>query len=286
MTGTTRPVGELLRDWRRRRRMSQMDLALDAEISTKHLSFLETGRSVPSRSMVLRLAEHLAVPFRERNVLLSSAGFAPLFPERTLDDPELQAARACIDTVLAGHAPYPALAIDRRWIMVAANAAVAALTAGVEPLLLRPPVNVLRVSLHPAGLAPRIINLAEWRAHVLERLRRQIELSADPGLIDLAEEIRDYPLPPRTASDRAEEQRIGELPQIAVPLRLATIHGTLSFFSTVTVFGTPVDITLSELAIESFLPADAETTATMRRLAEAAAPGDDSGLALQAATAD
>jgi transcriptional regulator with XRE-family HTH domain len=250
--------------------MSQLDLALDAEISTKHLSFLETGRSAPSRAMLLRLSDHLTIPFRDRNVLLSSAGFAPLFPERGLDDPELLAARACIDTLLAGHEPYPALAVDRRWIMVAANAAVANLIAGVEPLLLRPPVNVLRLSLHPAGLAPRIINLGEWRAHIVERLRRQIELCGDPNLIDLVEEIRDYPMPPRTAAERTEEERVAASPRIAVPLRLATIHGTLSFFSTITVFGTPIDITLSELAIESFLPADAETGTIMRRLADAA----------------
>src|SRR5499426_4537715 len=183
MTGVqTQPVGNLLRKWRERRRLSQLDLACEAEISTRHLSFLETGRSLPSREMVLRLAEQLEVPLRERNVLLIAAGYAPAFPERPLGDPALQSARKAVDLVLAGHEPYPALAIDRHWTLVAANGAVNRLLAGVAAELLAPPINVLRLSLHPDGLAPRIANLAEWRQHLLERLRRQVDVSADPVL--------------------------------------------------------------------------------------------------------
>ena len=190
----TQPVGNLLRKWRERRRLSQLDLACEAEISTRHLSFLETGRSLPSREMVLRLAEQLEVPLRERNVLLIAAGYAPAFPERPLDDPALQAARKAVDLVLAGHEPYPALAIDRHWTLIASNNAVPPLLAGVEPSLLQPPVNVLRLSLHPAGLAPRIANLAEWRSHLLARLRHQIEVSADPVLEELLNELCGYPM--------------------------------------------------------------------------------------------
>src|ERR1019366_8857866 len=171
----SRPVGDLLREWRQRRRMSQLDLACEADISTRHLSFLETGRSTPSREMVLHLAERLDVPPRARNALLNAAGYAAAFPERRLDAPAMTAARQAIDLVLAGHEPHPALAVDRHWCMAAANRAVAPLIAGVDPALLRPPVNVLRLSLHPGGLAPRTVNLGEWRAHLLERLRQQIE---------------------------------------------------------------------------------------------------------------
>src|SRR5262252_3328197 len=189
----TQPVGNLLRKWRERRRLSQLDLACEAEISTRHLSFLETGRSLPSREMVLRLAEYLDVPLRERNALLVAAGYAPAFPERPLDDPALQSARQAVDLVLAGHEPYPALAIDRHWQLVTANAALQRLLAGAAPKLLNPPINVLRLSLHPDGLAPRIANLAEWRQHLLERLRRQIDVSADPVLSDLNPELSAYP---------------------------------------------------------------------------------------------
>jgi transcriptional regulator with XRE-family HTH domain len=261
-TSALRPVGDLLREWRQRRRMSQLDLACEAEISTKHLSFLETGRATPSREMVLHLAEQLDVPLRARNVLLNAAGYAPVFSERQLDDPAMAAARQAIDLVLAGHEPHPALAVDRHWCMAAANRAVAPLMTGVDPELLRPPVNVLRVSLHPAGLAPRTVNLAEWRAHLLAGLRQQIEVSGDPVLVDLLAELRSYDVPagplPRVAGpDRAV---------VAVPFRLATDHGVLSFLSTITVFGTPVDVTLSELALECFYPADQGTAEAMRRL--------------------
>jgi len=261
----TQPVGNLLRKWRERRRLSQLDLACEAEISTRHLSFLETGRSAPSREMVLRLAEQLEVPLRERNVLLVAAGYAPAFPERPLDDPALQAARKAVDLVLAGHEPYPALAIDRHWTLIASNNAVPPLLAGVEPFLLQPPVNALRLSLHPAGLAPRIANLAEWRSHLLSRLRRQIEVTADPILEELLNELCGYPAPGEavTATAGDDEDYAG----VVVPFRLVTEHGILSFISTTTIFGTPVDITLSELALESFFPADATTANALRRFA-------------------
>ena len=268
MSASTRSVGDLLREWRQRRRLSQLDLACDAEVSTKHLSFLETGRAQPSREMLLHLADRLAVPLRDRNVMLRAAGFASTYQERSMDDPEFRAARQSIDLILSVHEPNPALAIDRHWTMIAANRAVAHLIAGVDPLLLTPPVNVIRLSLHPAGLAPRIINLVEWRRHIIERLQHQIEITGDQAIQDLVEEVRDYPLPPGPpgrAPPRDHEQ-------VAVPFRLATIQGPLSFFSTTTVFGTPVDITLSELAIESFFPADQATAALMRRLMEETNP--------------
>jgi len=185
------PVGDHLREWRRRRRMSQLDLACEAEISSRHLSFVETGRAAPSREMVLRLAERLEVPMRERNVLLVAAGYAPIFPERSLASPELAAAREAIRIILDGHRPYPAFALDRRWNMVMSNGALPQLFDGVDPALLAAPVNVVRLSLHPRGVAPNILNLAEWRAHMLARLRHQVELTADPVLIDLlAEALR------------------------------------------------------------------------------------------------
>jgi transcriptional regulator with XRE-family HTH domain len=257
---STLTLGVLLREWRRRRRMSQLDLACDAEISTKHLSFLETGRSRPSRQMVLHLAGCLDVPLRDRNVMLTAAGFATVFQERSFNEPALDLVRRNVETVLAAYDPYPALAVDRHWTMLAANRAVAHLVAGAEPSLLRPPVNVLRLSLHPAGLASRIVNLAQWRAHVIARLRRQIDVSGDVALSDLLEEVRDYPGPRGVGPAEDHDQ-------IAVPFRLATIDGELSFFSTTTMFGTPVDITVSELAIEAFLPADAQTAEIMRRVA-------------------
>ena len=267
MMTSTRPVGDHLREWRQRRRMSQLELALEAEISTKHLSFLETGRAQPSRDMVLHLAERLDVPLRDRNVLLLAAGYAPVFRERPLADPALQAARGAVDLVLQGHEPYPALAVDRHWTLVAANRAVAPLLGGTAAALLKPPVNVLRLSLHPDGLAPRIANLAEWRAHLLERLRRQVDASADETLAGLLSELTAYPAPRRPQSAlSSDEQNYGG---VVVPLRLVVDGGVLSFFSTTTVFGTPVDITVAELALESFFPADAATTEALRRLAAA-----------------
>jgi transcriptional regulator with XRE-family HTH domain len=257
-TQTTERFGDLLRHWRQLRRLSQMELALEAEISTRHLSFIETGRSRPSRAMVLSLADRLDIPLRERNVLLAAAGFAPVFSQRALDDPELAAARRAIELVLKGHEPFPALAVDRHWTLMLMNDAVAPLLEGVSETLLKPPVNVLRLSLHPEGLAPRIANLAEWRAHLLERLRRQVELSADAVLIALMGELRGYPAPP---SGRQADPYGGVL----VPLRLKMGTGELRFFSTTTVFGTPIDVTLSELALESFYPADSATAAALQR---------------------
>jgi transcriptional regulator with XRE-family HTH domain len=259
------PVGTLLREWRQRRRMSQLDLAVEAEISSKHLSFLETGRALPSRDMLLHLAEQLAVPLRERNILLIAAGYAPVFPERSLEDPALGVARKAVELVLAGHQPAPALAVDRHWTLIAANNAIPPLLAGVDAALLQPPVNVLRLSLHPAGLAPRTVNLAEWRAHLLARLRHQIDLSADPVLIELMRELSGYPTLGSARSHKPARSR--EYAGVVVPFQLLTDAGQLTFFSTTTIFGTPIDITLSELAIESFFPADALTAAAMRRLA-------------------
>ncbi len=260
----TRTIGDHLREWRQRRRLSQLDLALDAEISTKHLSFLETGRAQPSREMVLRLAEELDVPLRERNVLLVAAGYAPIFAQRALDDPALQAARKAVDLVLKGHEPYPALAVDRHWHLVAHNAAIPPLIASASPQLLQPPVNVLRLSLHPQGLAPKIENLAEWRAHLLARLRQQIDATADAGLTALLEELAAYPAP--GAAKAARMNITQDYAGVVVPLRFATDTGTLSLFSTTTVFGTPVDVTLAELAIESFFPADTATVELLRKL--------------------
>jgi transcriptional regulator with XRE-family HTH domain len=259
MSGTS-AIGEQLRTWRQRRRLSQLDLALEAEISARHLSFLETGRSQPSREMVLTLAEHLAVPLRERNMLLVAAGFAPVFPERRLDDPALAPARQAVDLVLAGHEPYPALALDRHWTLVAANQAVARITAGVDPELLRPPVNAMRLALHPRGLAPRTENLSEWREHLLARLRRQIDLTADPAIVAMLEEFSQYPAPKRAAPH--------DVIAAVIPFRLITPEGTLSFVSTTMLFGTPIDVTLAELAIESFFPADTATAEALRRMAQ------------------
>ncbi len=264
-SASTRPIGDLLREWRERRRLSQLALALDAEVSTRHLSFLETGKARPSREMVLRLTERLDVPLRERNTMLLAAGFAPAYPERGLDDPALGVARAAIDRVLAGHEPFPALAIDRYWTLVAANRVVPALLTGVAPDLLQPPINVLRLSLHPDGLAPQIANLPEWRVHLLARLAHQIDVTADPRLAELLAELRGYPGGEETRPADTPLQDSG-LGGVAVPMRLETSRGALSFLSTTMVFGTPVDVTLSELAIESFFPADAPTAEALRRL--------------------
>ncbi|MET0338506.1 MAG: helix-turn-helix transcriptional regulator, partial [Caulobacter sp.] len=262
MTQTQSSVGDQLRSWRQRRRLSQLDLALAAEISTRHLSFLETGRSQPSRDMVLRLAGCLEVPMRERNALLVAAGFAPIFSERSLDDPAMTSARRAVDRILEGHSPYPAIAVDRAWNLVAANAAVGLLMQVDDPRLLAAPINVLRLSLHPRGIAPRILNYREWRTHVLERLKQQIEVSGDQALAALHDELAAYPPPPLPPLRPAAS----DLGGVAVPLLIDTEAGVLSFISTITIFGTPVDVTLSELAIESFFPADSQTAETLRRL--------------------
>ncbi|WP_376965698.1 helix-turn-helix domain-containing protein [Azospirillum sp. A26] len=256
------PVGALLRSWRQRRGLSQLDLACEADISTRHVSFLETGRSQPSRGMLIHLAERLDVPLRERNALLVAAGYAPVYSEHGLDSPAMQAARKAVDLVLTGHEPFPALAVDRHWQLLAANRAVAPLLEGVSAELLAGPVNVLRLSLHPDGLAARIGNWAQWREHVLSRLTRQIEAGADPVLVALRSELQGYPAP---ASGSEGGSEAGHHPDVVVPLRLHTSFGLLTLFSTTTVFGTAVDVTLSELAIEAFFPADAETAERLRR---------------------
>ncbi|MFM0740848.1 helix-turn-helix transcriptional regulator [Paraburkholderia xenovorans] len=268
----SRTVGDLLREWRQRRRMSQLLLAAEADISTRHLSFVESGRALPSREMVMHLAERLDVPLRARNALLIAAGYAPLFRERPLTDPQLTAAREAVDLVLKGHEPYPALAIDRHWTIVAANNALAPLLAGASPELLKPPVNALRLSLHPDGIAASIVNWHQWRAHVLARLQRQIDVSGDDTLSALRDELAAYPAPPGVDATAHHEESTTS--QVAVPLRLRTPIGVLSLFSTTTVFGTPVDITLSELAIEAFFPADPQTAAALRDHADANKHGE------------
>jgi transcriptional regulator with XRE-family HTH domain len=266
MTHTSPAVGQLLREWRQRRRMSQLDLAAEADISSRHLSFLETGRARPSREMVLHLAEHLTVPLREQNVLLVAAGYAPLFPERPLDAPELAVARQAMQQVLTGHEPYPALAVDRHWTLLASNRAIPLLLAGVDPVLLQPSVNVIRLSLHPSGLAPQIANYIEWRTHIIARLRQQVATSADPVLAELVDEVAAYPPPAGARSHGVTPPATSGL--IVLPLRLTTPAGLLSFISTTTVFGTPIDITVAELAIESFFPADAATAEALRGMLE------------------
>jgi transcriptional regulator with XRE-family HTH domain len=265
-SASTSAFGILLRDWRQRRRLSQLALALEADVSQRHLSFVESGRAQPSRDLVLHLAEQLEVPLRDRNKLLLAAGYAPVFNERPLDHPALGTVREAVERVLQGHEPYPAIAVDRYWTLLAANRIVAPMLGGVSPALLQPPVNVLRLSLHPEGLAPRIVNLPQWRSHLLERLRRQVEVSADPVLEQLLAELRDYPSPPERgrsvptarSSDTADNG-------VFIPFQFATTDGVLSFISTTTVFGTPVDVTVSELALECFFPADEATAVYLRR---------------------
>ena len=263
MVAAAPAFGNLLREWRQRRRLSQLELACEAEISTRHLSFVETGRSTPSRQMVLRLADQLAIPMRERNVLLVAAGYAPVYSERLLNDPALDAARKAIDLFLEVHKPYPAFAIDRHWNIVASNRALPGLYVGVADFLLEPPINGLRLTLHPQGLAPRIVNLAEWREHLFARLRRQIQITADPVLADLLRELLGYACAPSELEEttpQALESAVG------VPFRIMTSAGELSFFSMTTVFGTPVDVTLAELALEFFFPLDEVTVERVRQL--------------------
>src|ERR1700742_2458073 len=252
-------VGGHLREWRQRRHLSQLDLAVEADISARHLSFVETGRAAPSREMVLRLAERLEVTLRERHVLLGAPGFAPAFPQRSLEDPALRAARQAIDLVLKAHEPNPALAVDRHWNLVSANRMVAPLLDGIPERLLGQPFNVLRLSFHPEGLAPRTVNLAEWCAHLLERLHHQCETTADPELLKLYHDLKAFPIPARAGPLRTDS--------VAIPFKMRYEGAVLSFFSTTMVFGTPVDITLSELALETFFPADELTAARMRKIA-------------------
>jgi transcriptional regulator with XRE-family HTH domain len=257
---TRPPVGALLREWRQRRRLSQFELALDAGVSSRHISFVENGRARPSAEMVLQLAEHLDVPLRDRNRLLLAAGYAPAFGQRDLDAPEMGPVRDAIEQLLRAHEPYPALVIDAHWGLVAANRVVGALIDGVAEHLLEPPVNVLRLSLHPDGLAPRIVNLNEWRSHLLERLAREALASGDAALAALHEELEGYPAgEPGPAVDTA-------FADVAVPLRLRHGGRELAFISTRTTFGTAIDVTVAELSIESFFPTDARTADAMRSL--------------------
>lgn len=263
-TGTTSAptsFGQRLRHWRQHRRLSQQELSHQADISTRHMSFLETDRSVPSREMVLRLAERLEVPLRERNQLLTSAGYAAMYRERPLDHPDMAEARAAVELILRCHEPNPALAMDRHWNMVSANRLVPVFLADIAPALLQPPVNVLRLSLHPEGLAPRIANLGQWKHHLFERLRQQIHSTGDTTLQTLLEELQSYGA--SHGPDRAHLQ--GETRGVVMPFQLDTAHGQLNFISTVTIFGSPMDITLQELALETFLPADAATAAALQQ---------------------
>jgi transcriptional regulator with XRE-family HTH domain len=253
-------VGELLRQWRRRRGLSQLALAGAADVSARHLSFVETGRARPSRAMLLRLAEHLEVPLRDRNALLLAAGLAPAYSERRLDEPPMAVVADAVRRILAAYEPFPALVVDRRWELVDANDAVALLTAGCAPELLEPPCNVLRLCLHPDGLAPRIRTLGSWRAHLLTRLRHQITATGDRHLHALLDELRTYPAPPADPVPT---------PAPVVPIRLQGPDGTeLAFLSTTTLFGTPGDVTVDELAIEAFLPADDATAAALNSPAD------------------
>jgi transcriptional regulator with XRE-family HTH domain len=268
-SGAEPGIGQMLREWRQRRRLSQMDLALDAGISARHLSFLETGRSKPSAEMVTRLAEELAVPFRDQNRMLLAAGFAPAYRELELADPEMEPVRAALQRVLDGHDPYPAVVVDGAWNLVAANSAVGALTAGADPELLQAPVNVLELTLDPRGMAPRILNLPEWRAHLLERLARQVSLSGSVELEALLEKLVALPAPDGSpyeggiAGGHTHHSQHEAAREIAAPLRIASEPdgggAELSFFSTISTFGTAIEITTAELAIEAFYPADRET---------------------------
>jgi transcriptional regulator with XRE-family HTH domain len=262
-----RGVGDLLRDWRQRRRRSQLDLAGEAEVSARHLSFVETGRSKPSRELLLHLADHLDVPLRERNTLLLAAGYAPLYPERTLDDDAMAPVREALDKVLAGHQPFPAVVVDRQWNLVSGNrAAMAVLTEGVAPGLLGPRANALRVALHPDGMAPRIVNLEEYSAHVLHRLRQQALTTQDAELAALYDELRTYPGVEETSAAVLRPEAL-----VFTSLRLRPPPGTdgpeLAFFSTLATFGTALDVTVAELAIESFFPADDTTSQALHAAA-------------------
>ena len=247
-------AGDLIREWRQRRRLSQLDLAIAANVSSRHLSFVETGRSHPTSQMILHLAEHLDVPLRDRNALLLAGGYAPAYPERTLAAPELRAVRGALARVLAGHEPYPAAVVNRWWELVDANAGIGLFTGGVSPGLLEPPVNVLRLSLHPDGMAPRIANLPEWRAHLLARLHRQAEATGDQRLFTLHDELKAYP---------GGQGASPAVTDVVVPLRYRTPRAELSFLSITAVIGTPMDVTVEELAIESFYPADDQTAAAL-----------------------
>jgi transcriptional regulator with XRE-family HTH domain len=263
-------AGALLREWRQRRRMSQLELATEAGISARHLSFVETERARPSREMMLHLAEQLDIPLRDRNPLLIAFGYAPTYQTTDLDAPEMQSVRAAIDKLLDGHEPYPAVLIDRRWELVAHNTAASVLVEGVAPELLEPPVNVLRAVMHPKGLAPRIVNLNEWVDHALGSLRRQVAVTGDDALRALEQELAEYAremgVPPEPARDAPRA--------VAIPLRLRTDDGELAFITMIATFGTALDVTLAELSIETFLPADDATAQALHRRSVGFAPSD------------
>lgn len=254
-----------MREWRERRRLTQLELALDAGTSARHLSFVETGRSKPGRELLLRVAEQLDVPFRERNELLLAAGYAPAFPEHSFDDPVLEPVRDALDLILGGHEPYPAVVVDRAWNLVAANSAVRALTTAVDvdPELLKPPVNVLRIGFHPRGLGPLIVNLREWRARLLERLERQVAITHDEELDALIDEVASYPAPTREADPVVDLEASG----IMGPIRIYAPDGSeLAFFGMFATFDTPFDVTTSELAIELLFPANRATADALKNL--------------------
>lgn len=255
-TAPSTPIGTLLREWRERRRLSQLDLATQAEISTRHLSFVETGRSRPTPQMIVRLTEHLEVPLRERNLLLLAGGYAPAYPQHCLDDPELAGVRNALRLILDAHAPYPALVLDRWWNMIEGNTAVAALLDNCAPHLLEPPVNVLRLTLHPDGLASHITNLAQWRGHLLERVAHRVRVTGDETLESLLAEMRTYPGGSTPVS--------GD--EVVLPMRLQTRYGELSMFTITAAVETAADVTVHELVIESFYPTDRATAEVLHRL--------------------
>ncbi|MFD7334413.1 helix-turn-helix domain-containing protein [Streptomyces violascens] len=261
-------VGILIREWRRRRRLSQLGLALLADTSARHLSCVETGRAHPSRTMVLRLSTALDVPLRERNTLLVAAGYAPAYRESSLDDEDMAAVRSALDTMLNAHEPYPAVVVDRCWNVLTGNRAMAVLMDGIPAHLLEPRPNVYRLTLHPDGLAARLANLGEVRALFLERLQRQVHATGDADLRTLYEEVSGYPALPGEEAAGPEDPPARPSP-IQVPLRVRTPFGELSLFGTMATFGAPADVTLSELAIELFYPLDDFTTQALRALAEA-----------------
>ncbi|GHE05537.1 helix-turn-helix domain-containing protein [Streptomyces alanosinicus] len=256
-------VGPLLRAWRERRRVSQLELALRADSSARHISFIETGRSRPSEEMVLRLAEHLDVPVRERNSLLLAAGYAPHYPETPLDDPALDALRDGMERLIQGYEPYPALVVDATYTVVAANRGITMLLEGVAEKLFSPAPNAMRLTLHPEGMAPRIRNLREWRGHLLEQMERQIALQRSDRLRALYEEVAAYPLP----EDARDDEPAGPVAYFALPLRIEHDGRILSFVSSISTFNTPMDVTVAELAIETFLPADPATAKYLHTLA-------------------
>jgi len=262
------PVGDLIKQWRVRRRRSQLDLSIDVGVSTRHLSFVETGRSRPSPELVLALAHHLDVPLRERNAMLLSAGYAPRFSQASLDEPAMSRVRASIQRMLDAHDPYPGVVIDRQWNIVLANRAAGGLTAGLPPELTGPPANVYRLCMHPEGLAAQTSNFADWGTYLLGQLRRTAALTGDPKLEALLAEVQEYPNVRALGAGLGQE--VGDEPPILVPVQLTTPLGELSMFTTLTTFGTPLDVTIEELAVELFFPADDDSEAILRRAADLA----------------